>query len=191
MKLEQSLFPAQVILDKTYSRDRLYWTKSIPGIGYVGQNLFPAKYQCGTIWAVRNHCRTHPTPCVRPRCVCSVLRAHAQFCRFDKADVTADVQWHCNHRPPLWYNYFPAQSSLGADILVYWIGKIVWTCAAGGSRTLDFLRSRRAPYPLGQALHLLTLRQRVDCLYFFSRLRFNDFSRVTAPRESAMAAHDK
>ena len=24
---------------------------------------------------------------------------------------------------------FPAQSSLGADILVHWIGKIVWTCA--------------------------------------------------------------
>ena len=28
------------------------------------------------------------TPCVRPRCVYSVLRAHAQFCRFDKADAT-------------------------------------------------------------------------------------------------------
>ena len=35
---------------------------------------------------VRNHCRTHPAPCVRPRC--SVLHAHAQFCRFDKADAT-------------------------------------------------------------------------------------------------------
>ena len=80
------------------------------------------------------------------------LRAHVQFCRFDKADATADVQWHCNHRPPLWYHYFPAQSSLGADILVYWIGKIVRTCAPGGSRTLDFLRARRAPYPQGQAL---------------------------------------
>ena len=47
---------------------------------------------------------------------------------------------------------FTAQSSLGADILVYWIGKIVRTCASGGSRTLNFLRARRAPYPLGQAL---------------------------------------
>ena len=47
---------------------------------------------------------------------------------------------------------FPAQSSPGADILVYWIGKIVRTCAPGGSRTLDFLHTRRAPYPLGQAL---------------------------------------
>ena len=28
----------------------------------------------------------------RPRCVCSVLRAHVQFCRLDKADATADVQ---------------------------------------------------------------------------------------------------
>ena len=35
--------------------------------------------------------------------------------------------------------------------LVCWIGKIVRTCAHGGSRTLDFLRARRAPYPLGQS----------------------------------------
>ena len=34
--------------------------------------------------------------------------------------------------------------------------KIVRTCAPGGSRTLDFLRARRAPYPLGQALRSLT-----------------------------------
>ena len=52
---------------------------------------------------------------------------------------------------------FPAQSSLGADILVYWIGKIVRTCASGGSRTLDFLRARRAPYPLDQALRFHNL----------------------------------
>ena len=32
------------------------------------------------------------------------------------------------------------------------IGKIVRTSAPGGSRTLDFLRARRSPYPLGQAL---------------------------------------
>ena len=30
--------------------------------------------------------------------------------------------------------------------------KIVRTCSPGGSRTLDFLGARRAPYPLGQAL---------------------------------------
>ena len=35
---------------------------------------------------------TEPLPCVHPRCVCSVLRAHAQFCRFNKTDATADVQ---------------------------------------------------------------------------------------------------
>ena len=34
----------------------------------------------------------NPKPTNRPRCVCSVLRAHVQFCRFDKADATADVQ---------------------------------------------------------------------------------------------------
>ena len=32
------------------------------------------------------------------------------------------------------------------------MGKIVRTCAPGGSQTLDFLHARRAPYPLGQAL---------------------------------------
>ena len=42
--------------------------------------------------AQRNHCRTHPAPCVRPRRVSSVLRARVQFCRFDKADATGDVQ---------------------------------------------------------------------------------------------------
>ena len=46
----------------------------------------------------------------------------------------------------------PAQSKLGADILVCWIGKIVRTCAARGSRTLDILRERRTLYRLGQTL---------------------------------------
>ena len=32
--------------------------------------------------------------------------------------------------------------------------KIVWTCAPCGSRTLNFLCARRAPYPLSQALRL-------------------------------------
>ena len=40
----------------------------------------------------------------------------------------------------------------GADILVSWIGKIVRTSAADGSRTFDFLRERRTTYPLGLAL---------------------------------------
>ena len=35
----------------------------------------------------------HTPVAVRPsRCVYSVLRAHVQFCRFDKADATADIQ---------------------------------------------------------------------------------------------------
>ena len=32
--------------------------------------------------AVRNHWRTHPAPCVHPRCVCCVLHSHTQFCWF-------------------------------------------------------------------------------------------------------------
>ena len=96
------------------------------------------------------------------------LRAHwvrlswSIGCRFDKADATADVQWHCNYRPPPWYHYFPAQSSLGAVILVYWIGKIVRTCAPGGSRTLDFLHARRAPYPLSQALRFFQCNRSIE-----------------------------
>ena len=88
--------------------------------------------------AVWNHGRTHPAPSVRPRCVCSILRAHAQFFRFDKADATADAQRHCNHRPP-------AQSSL---VRISWsIGSEMsfGHSAPGGSRTLDFLCARRAP----------------------------------------------
>ena len=42
---------------------------------------------------VRNHCRAHPAPCVRPRCVCSVLRAHAQFCQFDKSRRAVVSYW--------------------------------------------------------------------------------------------------
>ena len=38
--------------------------------------------------------------------VCCVLRAQVQFCWFDKADATADVQWHCNHGLPHWYHFF-------------------------------------------------------------------------------------
>ena len=33
-----------------------------------------------------------PAPCVRPLVFVVFLRAHVQFCRFDKADATADVQ---------------------------------------------------------------------------------------------------
>ena len=30
-----------------------------------------------------------------------------RFAGFDKAGATADIQWHCNYRPPLWYHYIP------------------------------------------------------------------------------------
>ena len=47
------------------------------------------------------------------------------------------------------------------QLRAYWV-RISWSIGSenssdifppGGSRTLDFLRARRAPYPLGQALH--------------------------------------
>ena len=43
--------------------------------------------------------------------------------------------------------------------------KIVRTCAPGGSRTLNFLRARRAPYPLGQALRG-SLFEGATCFYW-------------------------
>ena len=80
--------------------------------------------------AVRNHCRTHPAPCVRPRCVCSVafcvqMHSFAGLIRRTFSD-TAITDPHSDT------TIFSAQSSLGADILVYWIGKIVRTCAPVG-----------------------------------------------------------
>ena len=38
-QLQQNLFLAYVMLDKTYFWLRLCWTKPIPGIGYADQNL--------------------------------------------------------------------------------------------------------------------------------------------------------
>ena len=50
---------------------------------------------------------------------------------------------------------YPSLSTLSGDILAYWIGKIVWTCAASGSRICDSLPERRKPYLVGQALRLI------------------------------------
>ena len=84
--------------------------------------------------------------------VYSVLRAHIQFCRFDKADVTADVQWHFNHRPPLGQHFFEPRAHWLRISRCIGSKKLFGLVPPGGSRTLDFLRERRIPYPLGQAL---------------------------------------
>ena len=63
--------------------------------------------------------------------------------------------------------------------------KIVQTCAPGGSRTLDFLHARRAPYPLGQALQLFGL---CVCRSVFQFC--NDVPRV-AQRYGTIAAHTR
>ena len=61
----------------------------------------------------------------------SVLVVYVVFCvhmyrfaGFDKADATADIQWHCNYRPPLWYHYIP-----GCGYPGLLDRKIVQTCA--------------------------------------------------------------
>ena len=90
---------------------------------------------------VWNHCRTHLAPCIRPHCVCSVLHAHVQFCRFDKADATAGTAM-TDRLSQLRTHWVQISWSIGSK-------KIIWICSPGGSRTLNFLRARRAPYPLG------------------------------------------
>ena len=79
-------------------------------------------------------------------CTCTVLQVWYGIC-YRRCSVT--LQSPTATQIPL----FPTQSTLGADILVFWIGKIVQTCAASGSRTPDFLREQRIPYPLGHVLH--------------------------------------
>ena len=58
------------------------------------------------------------------------------------------------------------------QLRAHWV-RISWSigseksCAPGGSRTLDSLHARRAPYPLGQALRLTSRRscRRISFLY--------------------------
>ena len=47
---------------------------------------------------------------------------------------------------------------------------MVRTCAAGGSRTLDFMHEQRTPYPLGQALRI-----RINLLLLFSPILITTF----------------
>ena len=86
-------------------------------------------------------------------CVCMHMYSFAGLIRRTPPPTFSDTAITNRHSDTT----FPAKSTQGVDILVYWIGKIVRTCAAGGSRTLDFLRERRTPYPLGQALCLIKI----------------------------------
>ena len=44
--------------------------------------------------------------------------------------------------------------------------KIIWTCAPGGSQTLDSLRARRAPYPLSVSLPTYLFWFGLNNIYF-------------------------
>ena len=70
---------------------------------------------------VRNHCRTHPAPFVRPRCsacTCTDLPVLIRRTPPPTFSDTAITDRHSN-----------TTIFLAADILVCWIGKIVRTCA--------------------------------------------------------------
>ena len=109
--------------------------------------------------AVRNHCRTHPAPCVRPRSVCSVLHAHAQFYSFSGMirrtpqptfSDTAIIDRHSDTTIfQLRAHWVRMSWSIGSEKS---FGHAPPPPPPDGSRTLDFLRARRVPYPPGQAL---------------------------------------
>ena len=96
---------------------------------------------------------------VHPHCVCSVLHAHAQFCRFDKAVAprhSVTLQSLTATLIPL----FSSSELTGCRYPGLLDRKNLRTCAPRGSQTLDFLRARRAHYPLGQALRSMQTCQR-------------------------------
>ena len=88
------------------------------------------------------------------KCVCEHINSYAGLIWWTPLPMFSDTAITDRHSET---TTFPAQSTLGADILVYWMGKIILTCAAGGNRTLDILHERRTPYPLGQGLCSLRL----------------------------------
>ena len=96
-----------------------------------------------------SHCRSHPAPCVRPLMFvvfCVHMHSFAGLIRRTPPPKFSDTAITDRHSDT---TIFQLRAHW---VRISWIGKIIRTCAAGGSRTLDFLRSRRAPYPLGQAL---------------------------------------
>ena len=112
----------------------------------------------------------HTPGAVRPsllclKCFCMHMSGFAGLVRRTPPPTFSDTAITDRHSDT---TIFQLKSSLGADILVYWIGKIVRTCASGGSRTLDFLHARRAPYPLGQALRSMNLSPLSTSLYTIS-----------------------
>ena len=50
------------MLDKTYARHWLCWTKPIPGTGYDGQNLFTAQVMLDKTYSQHRSCWTKPVP---------------------------------------------------------------------------------------------------------------------------------
>ena len=50
------------MFDKTYAGNRFCWTKPIPGICYVEQNLFLAYVMLDKIYSLHRLCLTKPIP---------------------------------------------------------------------------------------------------------------------------------
>ena len=82
-----------------------------------------------------------------------------QFYRFDKEDSTTDIQ--CTAITDRYSDTTIFQLRVHWVRVSWSIGseKIVRTCAAGGSRTLDSLRERQKPSQLDQAFRATTLCQ--------------------------------
>ena len=67
--------------------------------------------------------------------------------------------------------------------------KIVRTCAPSGSRTLDFLRARRAPYPLGQVLRSSEIRYLILPFIVYLGLQVISLNRISDITNSIFRYH--
>ena len=120
--------------------------------------------------AVRNNGRTHPAPCIRPRCVCSVLRAHYSFAglmRRTPPPTFSDTAVTDRHSDTTIF-----------QLRAHWV-RISWSvhwknrsdmCRRWESN-LDFLRERRKPYPVRRALRKKCITASI--LALFLRFLFN------------------
>lgn len=62
------------------------WRRNSPWVQILKQEHYERTCKCTLVYIV-------------------FLRVHEQFCRFDKADTTADIRRLSNHRPQLWCHF--------------------------------------------------------------------------------------
>ena len=142
--------------DTTIFQLRAHWERISPG--RVAQSIGHLTRKLGVRYLVWQHTFVSPSAFSR-RAVVSYWRKYVHEVlvnRLGGLSLHRKIVVRLTDRPDMTLDVYRGRKTTiqykGADILDYWIGKIARTCAPGGRRTLYFLRARRAPYPLGQAL---------------------------------------